>query len=214
MILFAAMLLASYLLGSFPSARIAGILAGGIDIRRHGSGNAGATNTLRVLGKGWAAAVLCADLAKAVLAVYLAGLLCSAGYLREPARACSGLFAVLGHVFPVFSGFRGGKGVAPAAGMLTALFPPLAPVCAAIFAVVLAAGRKASLASLVTAVTLPVVYGVLSAFIFNNFSFWILGLCGIITAVVVVTHRGNIRRLRDGTEPDIGTNGAGESWLK
>lgn len=192
----------SYLFGSFPSALIAGHLARGIDIRRHGSGNAGATNTLRVLGKGWAVAVLCVDLAKGALAVLLAGYFFpEAG---DSVRVAAGLSVVAGHVFPLFSGFRGGKGVAPAAGMLTALFPPLAPVCALVFAGVLAVWKKASLASLITAVMLPVVYGVLSAGIFDVFSFWIFGLCSIITVLVVCTHAGNIRRLREGSEPDMG----------
>lgn len=192
----------AYLFGSFPSALIAGHLARGIDIRRHGSGNAGATNTLRVLGKGWAVAVLCVDLEKGALAVLLAGYFSpEAG---DSVRVAAGFSVVVGHVFPLFSAFRGGKGVAPAAGMLTALFPPLAPVCALVFAGVLAVWKKASLASLVTAVVLPFVYVLLSAAVFRVFSFWIFGLCSIITVVVVYMHRSNIRRLRDGSEPDVG----------
>ena len=138
--LFVLALILSYLAGSIPSSVWAGRMFHGIDIREHGSGNAGATNTIRVLGWKTGVPVLVFDLAKGWLAASLPVFLSAAPPGSQQMTALQiacGLAAIIGHVFPVFAGFRGGKGVATTFGMLLALHPLLTLSCAGIFLVVL-----------------------------------------------------------------------------
>ena len=188
--------LAGYLLGSVSFSYLLARLIKGIDIRHHGSGNAGATNTLRVIGLGPAIAVLLLDAAKGVLAVWL-GRWIAPG---EPyIAALSGLAAVIGHNWPVFLGFRGGKGVATTIGVMATLafFQALYAGIVAIAAI--AATRFVSLGSLLFALLIPVLAFALD---YPPFIVWI----GIIVCVFAfIRHRSNIVKLVQGKEHKLGT---------
>lgn len=187
-----------YLMGSVPFGFLIGRLKG-VDVRRQGSGNIGATNVWRVLGRRWGITTFVLDFAKAPLAIALAWLL--AGRLGGGVEAVTWckiagfVGAVLGHNFPVWLRFRGGKGVAASAGGLLVLMPQAFLVVAAVWVVVFTLSRIVSLASLAGAVALP-------------FAAWFLqaphaglrGLAVLLAAMVVLRHRANIRRLLDGTE--------------
>ena len=187
----------SYLIGSIPFGLIVARMSGrGVDLRKVGSGNIGATNVARTLGKGAGALTLLLDAGKAVFALMLTGLLMGAsshGWL-----ALAGGAAFLGHVFPVYLRFRGGKGVATALGIVAYLSPVTVLVLLALFAAVVYFTRYISLGSLCAAVGLPVMMAVLE----GPRSY--LNLALLIAFVVFYTHRENIHRLLAGEEPRFG----------
>jgi glycerol-3-phosphate acyltransferase PlsY len=195
-------LVLSYLIGAFPSGVVIGRIVKGIDIRRHGSGSAGATNVWRVLGWRVALPVAVIDVAKGVAA--------AAGIARLPlgplplslevvAILC-GLAAVLGHVFPIYIGFRGGKGVATAGGMLIATAP--IPVACALGVSLLAVflSGKVSLGSILAAWTIPVSALLLDLFTDLAYPPLLIGLTGGLALFILYTHRTNIARLLKGEE--------------
>ncbi len=187
--------LAGYLLGSVSFAVLLVRRRTGRDIRQEGSGNAGATNVLRSHGKGLAAVVAAADIAKGAAAVLLARL-----FTADPrVAAAAGLAAVVGHVFPIFYGFRGGKGVATAVGAFLALTPWATLVCLAVFAAVVAATRYVSLGSVVAMCLLPPVAGIL----FHAPRPAVLAAAGA-AILIVVKHFENLRRLARGEERKLG----------
>lgn len=190
----------AYLVGAIPFGYLAG-RAKGVDVRRLGSGNIGATNVGRVLGRPYGVAVFVLDAAKGFAPAACAGWVLGGAAPLVPVLA--GFAAILGHLFPVYLRFRGGKGVATAAGVLAALAPSTTLVALAVWAGVLAAFRIVSLASMVAAVALPVAFGLLDprAFAERAPVFWFCVATGIL---VVVRHRANLARLRAGTEPRIG----------
>jgi glycerol-3-phosphate acyltransferase PlsY len=192
-------LVVSYLAGSIPSAVWAGRLFHGIDIREHGSGNAGATNTVRVLGWKTGIPVLIFDLAKgwfaASLPVFLNAASDGSQQLMGLQIAC-GLAAILGHVFPLFAGFRGGKGVATAFGVLLALHPVLTLTCAGIFVVVLLISNYVSISSMTAGVMFPV----LLLTVFQTPSLLLKVFSVVIALALVITHKKNIGRLIRGEE--------------
>lgn len=210
----------SYLLGAVPFSLIVGRLKG-VDLRRHGSGNAGATNALRVLGKGPGLLVFLLDFGKGLAAVLLVsqlrvgdetlvGLLGSRPELAAAwAATLAGTAAMIGHVHSVwcrlfFDQWRGGKGVATGAGMLTGLAPVPVGLALLVFAGVLAATRYVSLGSIVAALSLPLSllalhYGL---DVRTPPPVWIFAI--VVPAFIVWTHRANVRRLLDGTESRIG----------
>ena len=178
----------AYLLGSISPSIIAGRMKG-IEIRKEGSGNAGTTNTLRVLGKKAAAAVLLVDIAKGALAVFL-------GSLAGP--VCSYICAaavIVGHAWPVFYGFKGGKGVAAAFGSVLMVNWKMALLLLAVCIVVTALSKRMSAGSITAAVGLPI------ASVFMERPFWPYALA--MAAVMVYKHRGNIKRLIKGEEPKL-----------
>jgi glycerol-3-phosphate acyltransferase PlsY len=194
-IYFAAALVA-YLLGSIPFGFIAGLIAG-VDVRQHGSGNIGATNTLRVLGKKYGYAVFVADTLKGFLAVRIALWLAqfdpSTSYFIGILAA---LFVVLGHSFPVWLRFRGGKGVAAAAGACLGLLPVATFIAVIVWLAIFFLFRFVSLASIVAAIALPI-----SAWLLGNVADPILlGFSGLIAALIIFRHRSNIVRLLQGSE--------------
>ncbi|SCW96183.1 glycerol-3-phosphate 1-O-acyltransferase PlsY [Ancylobacter rudongensis] len=191
---FAALLL-GYLLGSIPFGLIVTRMAGTQDIRSIGSGNIGATNVLRTGRKGLAAATLLGDALKGTLAVLLAG-----GLLGPEAALLAALGAFLGHLFPVWLGFKGGKGVATFLGVTLALAWPAALVFAAAWLAVAFITRYSSLAALVASV-----FTVLAAFLLGSPQTGVL--LAILAALLWFMHRANIRRLLDGTEGRIGKKG-------
>jgi len=201
-----AFLIGGYLLGSVPWAYLIG-RAHGIDIRRAGSGNVGATNVSRVLGKRWGVLCFALDFLKGLLPVAAAQACLKAGWPEATAASRDALLMaavcapIAGHNWPVFLGFRGGKGVAVSAGALAALVP--LPVLAAglLWLAVFEASRYVSLASVCAALALPFAAWGASRVGLAAASPAILGLLAALALLVVVKHRANLRRLRDGSEP-------------
>lgn len=189
----------AYLAGSIPSAVWAGKVFHGIDVREHGSGNAGATNTVRVLGWKTGIPVLLFDLFKGWLAASLPLFLDAAPDGSEQMTvlqiAC-GMAAILGHVFPLFAGFRGGKGVATTFGVLLALQPWLTLTCAGIFLVVLLVSGYVSLGSMISVIMFPVL--LMTVFHTPSLMFKIFAV--VVAIAVVLTHSKNISRLLKGEE--------------
>lgn len=193
----------AYLLGSISFSFLYGKLFKGIDIRQHGSGNAGATNTLRVIGKGPAIVVLLLDAAKGVAAVWVGiGLGAGSGVAFIPALA--GLAAIAGHNWPIYFGFRGGKGIATTIGVTATLclVPSLIAGAAAILLIALT--RYVSLGSLAFAALIPILVGFMH---YPPELFWTTVAIGVFA---IVRHRTNIVKLVNGKENKLGkkTNGA------
>lgn len=191
----------AYLLGSIPTAIWIGKSLKGIDIRMHGSKNAGATNTFRVLGKkaGWT--VLMIDILKGTLAANLPHFFPESffgGYKDEflILQLVAGFSAVFGHVFPVFAQFRGGKGVATSLGIVLGINPPAAAVCLSIFLLVFITSRYVSLGAITAALCFPVV----SYFFIHNDTRIMIVFTVILGVLVIWAHRKNIERLLKGTE--------------
>jgi glycerol-3-phosphate acyltransferase PlsY len=153
--------LASYLLGSIPFGIIAGAVARGLDLREHGSGNTGATNSFRVLGWKLGLLVAAADIGKGYAAVALVShihLPWSDVPTNQAAFIVASLAAVLGHIKPVFAGFRGGKGFGTAAGAITAAYPIVAPFCLAVFLIILVLTGYVAVCAALTSLALPFIY--------------------------------------------------------
>ena len=195
--------LLAYLLGSIVGSLIVGRLRGGVDIRKMGSGNAGATNALRTQGAGFAVSVIIIDIAKGWLAagwlpgLKLPGVPVSAPELALWLPAVCGFASIIGHCFPVWHGFRGGKGVATLVGAFAGLDPwLLLPLFATWLAVVMVSGFV-GLASIVAALALPVYLLIRDGAVMSAALAFALG-CAVL---VLFTHRGNVRRMRAGSEP-------------
>ncbi len=202
------LIMASYLIGSFPTGYLIGRCCG-IDIRQHGSGNIGATNVVRVLGKKWGGLVFVIDLLKGGFPVMLAmhwgnnmGITPS-----SPVGAVAGFMAIIGHSFPIWLRFRGGKGVATSLGVMIALFPAAVPFCLAGWVVVFFLTGYVSLASILAAVLLPLMmlafYETAPRF---EWPLWLQGdrftvtIAFLMGGLVVWRHRSNVKRLLQGTE--------------
>lgn len=200
--------LLAYLAGSFPASYLAGRALRGIDLRRHGSGNLGATNVYRILGTAPAAAVVAVDVGKGLLAVSLVPELAwsvtgGAGATppREDLRLACGLAAILGHVFPIWLGFRGGKGVATGVGAFLGLSPIATGAAILVWTAGVALTRIVSVASLAMGLSLPVlVYAEQRA---REGSDLLVGFAVATAALVLWTHRQNLRRLARGEERRI-----------
>jgi len=192
-------LVLAYLLGSIATAVWVGKIFHNIDVREHGSGNAGATNVIRVLGWGTGIPVLLLDVLKGWCAAMLPVFFNLAGEgsaLLTDLHIAAGVAAVLGHIFPVFAGFRGGKGVATIFGVMLAIHPAVTLSCLGIFLIVLFASSYVSLASMSAGVAFPIllmlIFGTPSA---------VLRIFSVIVAVALLfTHRKNIKRLLRGEE--------------
>jgi glycerol-3-phosphate acyltransferase PlsY len=190
----------AYFMGSIPSAVWAGKLFHGIDIREHGSGNAGATNVIRVLGWKTGIPVMIVDVAKGWLAAYLPIVfsLADIGSAQlTNLQILTGVAAIVGHIYPVFAGFRGGKGVGSTFGVLLALHPVLTLLCFAVFIAVLFLTGYVSVSSMTAGIAFPVLLFTLfgtPSIIFKVFSI-------LIASGFILTHRKNIRRLIRGEEP-------------
>lgn len=198
-----ALAFASYLLGSIPFAVVVSKAFGLPDPRSFGSGNPGATNVLRTGRKAAALLTLLGDAGKGVVAVLMAKALGPRLGVGDAAVAWCAISVFLGHLYPVFIGFRGGKGVATAFGVLTALSWKLGGVLAVVWLGVAALSRLSSLAAISAALAAP--FAAYAFFGWNPYTFAVLAL-GV---ALIWTHRGNIRRLLDGTETRIGSAKAG-----
>lgn len=194
--LVAGVLLIAYLFGSIPSAVWLGRWFYGVDVREYGSRNSGATNTFRVLGKPLGITVLLLDIAKGYAAVQVAYILFPDDKSLVLLDVLAGLSCVLGHIYSVFVGFKGGKGVATSLGVYLALNPSTILVCLSIFLVVFVTTRYVSLASIIAASCIPWI----SFFVFEQFDPITILFNSAISAIVVLSHRKNIQRLMNGSE--------------
>ena len=185
----------AYLLGSVSFAVLLVRMTTGKDIRTEGSGNAGATNVLRAHGKSLGLLVAALDVAKGALSVFLVKLV--TGDSRYAAAA--GFAAILGHVFPIFYGFRGGKGVATAVGAFLVLAPWATLVCIAVFVLVVLATKYVSLGSVIAMVLLPPVAGL----VFHAPKPVVVAAAGA-AILIVLKHRDNLKRLASGKERRLG----------
>ncbi len=217
MISFIVIIILSYLLGSIPTSLWVGKLVKGVDIREHGSGNAGATNTFRILGWKAGVAVSLIDLAKGFTAAYYISQIgyITGGVLPEIVifgvewetdvfmRLIAGAAAVGGHMYPLYAKFKGGKGVITAAGMLYGIEPISITLAITVFAIVLFSSRYVSLASIIANFSYPLFLLVLK----YGFEWPVDGSLIVISAVVagtiVIKHHSNIRRLIKGNENRI-----------
>ncbi len=190
----------AYLMGSFSSAVWIGKWFYNTDVRMHGSGNAGATNTFRVLGTKAGIIVMLIDIVKAWGAVMLAHVFAGDKLSSEQLldyQIVLGAFAVLGHVFPLFTGFKGGKGVASLVGVIIALYSPyifLIVLCW--FALIFILTKYVSLAS----ITGSILFAVLAIFVFHEQNTYLIVLAALIAVFIPLTHHKNIRRLLKGEE--------------
>lgn len=207
----AALIALAYLIGSIPFSFLIVKLVAGKDVRQHGSMNVGATNVARTAGKLPGIIALLLDIAKGYVAVALARWIVAqpawpfdAGVQpwqsRELWVALAGLIAVFGHMFPVWLRFHGGKGVATAAGVFLALDPIVIAGAILVFAIVLLAFRFVSLASIVTAASIPLLF----RFLADDAPFWHIVMSIAIALLVIVKHHSNISRLVAGTERKLG----------
>ena len=192
----------AYCIGSIPTAVWISKSQFNIDIRDYGSGNSGATNTFRVLGAKWGTAVMIIDMLKGLAAVKLALLLpyyVENDFARTNLQIGLGLAAVLGHIFPIWAEFRGGKGVATLFGMILAIQPLVAVCCVGVFLLVLYLTRFVSLSSILASIS----FAVFILFVFNEKETLYRGFAIAVTLLVVLTHQKNIGRLLKGSESKV-----------
>ena len=187
-------LILGYLLGSIPSGWLAGRWLKGIDLRELGSGSTGATNVLRQVGKGPALVVFLIDVGKGAAAVLIARALGQGDWIQ----VLAGLTALAGHIWPVWLGFKGGKAVATGLGMFLGLAWPVGLASFGVFMAVFSLSRLVSLASVLAAITLPLLMAAGSGSKAN------LVVALVAMLLVLWRHRSNIQRLLNGTEPKLG----------
>jgi len=203
-------IVASYLLGALPTSYLAGRLLRGIDLRRHGSGNLGATNAFRVLGPGTGALVLGVDILKGYIAVFfvpaLAGLEPGGSRAAVVLQIIVGAAAVAGHIFNPFFRFRGGKGVATATGIFLALCPAAVGLSFAVWLLIMAVFRIVSVASLSAAFSLPFFVYLTAGHHLAGFGV-VQAFSVFFTFAIVWTHRSNIGRLLRGEEKRLSRGG-------
>ena len=197
MVMEVALVAGSYLLGSIPFGFIITKVSKGVDIRRTGSGNIGATNVLRVVGKGAALLTFLFDLGKGLFPIVVARRI----GVSELSLAAIGLSAVLGHLYPLSLGFRGGKGVATSFGVLLGLLPKVALVLVGLWLIVAVLFRYASLAALAVAFAAPIL-----ALGLDGRKELILLAAGL-SFLLLLRHRENVKRLLSGQEGKLGTSG-------
>ena len=204
---FLLLILISYLIGSFPTAIVAGKWLKSIDIREHGSGNAGATNVFRVLGWKAGVTVLLIDMFKGFAPVW---------WLTPPNTDADmfvlfqisiGIAAIAGHIWTVFARFRGGKGVGTAAGVFLALQPVPVLLCLLSFIIIVAITRYVSLGSMISAALLPVFILLRKQVLDEPVSLLIMGLSIVLAILIIFMHRENIVRLRAGNENKLSFSG-------
>lgn len=193
-------IIGSYLLGAIPFSVVIGYAFAGVDVRKHGSGNAGATNVYRVAGLPAAIIAGLLDVAKGAAPVFACRLFFPD---EEWLWLLSGLAAVIGHILPVFAGFKGGKGVNTLLGVFVVLLPFEVGISGVIFGVVFALTRIISVSSLCAGMALPITVLIQKYLLGKKISLLLLSACVIVAVLLLFTHRANIRRLVEGTEQKI-----------
>lgn len=199
------MIIISYLVGSIPTAIIYGKLTRGIDIRQHGSGNAGATNVFRVLGWKAGLLVLLIDMAKGLTATLLIYKIATNSGMEnvELLKIGAGLSAVFGHIWTIFAGFKGGKGVGTGAGMIIGIVPDAVLIGVLVFIIIVILTRWVSLGSILASLTIPLYLFSKRFIFFAPVSLTLLVFGSLIPVLIIYTHRSNIQRLLSGTENKI-----------
>lgn len=195
-----ALLAGAYLLGSIPWSYLVVRLVQGLDVRTVGSGNVGATNVMRTAGKKAGGLALVLDVGKGVAAVLVSRALEASSLVV----GCAAVAVVLGHIFPIFLKFQGGKGVATAAGALGALEPAVLLACLLLFVAVVVWKRYVSLGSVVVAAAFPLVLWIAQRLGWTRSDTWELFGAATIGVIVIARHRGNLERLWKGTERRLG----------
>lgn len=194
----------SYLLGSLNFGTIVSKLLAKDDVRLHGSGGAGMTNVLRTYGKGPAALTAIGDFSKAVISIVFSRILFNRlGFTFLDAGYIAGLFVILGHVYPVFFGFRGGKGVMTTLGVMMLVNPIVFLIIIIIFVPVVFITKIVSLASVLGAIVYPIITFIVAR-VMNQPVFFSTLFAAVYMAIVLVMHRSNIKRLLNGTEYKFG----------
>jgi len=188
-------LILAYLIGSFPSAVWLGKTFYNKDVREYGSGNAGATNTFRVLGKKAGIPVLLMDVFKGWFAVYLASFSVADNVELQLAF---GIAAVIGHLFPIYTGFRGGKGIATLLGFMIGVEPIAAGICALIFLISFLISKYVSLSSIFASIAFPLV--IVFSYGYNNVNSSLFLFSIFVPILALITHQKNIERLIRGEE--------------
>jgi glycerol-3-phosphate acyltransferase PlsY len=199
---------AFYLVGSIPTGYLLG-RARGIDVRRHGSGNIGATNVGRVMGRNWGLFAFACDFLKGFLPLYLVRTFVFSGpesWMTSLLLVICGIAAILGHNYTPWLGFKGGKGIATSAGMLGALLPWVLAVALSLWIVAVLVTRTVSIGSLLAAASLP-----LAAACFYPQQWVYFGLASLTGALAAWRHRSNIQRLLAGTESRLGSSSSKKS---
>lgn len=189
----------AYLIGSIPTAVWVGRAKYGVDVREHGSKNAGATNTFRVLGKKPGIVVLSIDIIKGYTAVTLPFIFGVGAWGSDElinVQLVAALLAVIGHVLPVFAGFNGGKGVATSLGVVVGVHPAAAGLALVVFMIVFIASHFVSLGAITAACVFPLIL----IFIFKVESVWLIAFSCLLSAAVIYAHKKNIKRLLAGEE--------------
>lgn len=199
MVVYVIIAIIAYLIGSVNFSVIFSKKFAGFDVREKGSNNAGTTNVLRTVGKKAAALTLICDILKGVVAVLIAML---AANIWEETDAellkyLAGLMAIIGHTFPVYYGFKGGKGVATSLGVLLVVNPQIGIICLVFALIIMIATRMVSLGSVLAATLFPI----LTVFMVDSFGAKVISI--LIALLVIFNHRSNIKRLKNGTENKI-----------
>ncbi len=190
-------LIFSYFLGAIPSGFLAGKYLANIDLREKGSGSTGATNVFREVGKWPALLVFLCDVFKGVSAVLLAKVF----NLEDNWQVLAGLLAIIGHIWPIWLGWKGGKAVATGLGILLGISWPVGLTCLGVFLTVFSFSKIVSLASVTAAISLPVLMAI--SFKSGDFRYAYFLFSIITMAIVLWRHRSNLQRLKDGTEPKV-----------
>jgi len=198
---FIGVIVLGYLIGSIPFGVIAGRLTRGIDVRDYGSGSMGMTNVIRIVGARAGVLVLLADMAKGAAAVALAWLIFGSDMVAW-GQVAGGAAAVIGHSWPVYIGFRGGRGVTTGFGALLVISWPVGLISFAIFIAVVGLSRYMSLGSMLAGLAMLVAMIPFVVFDLEPFAYLVFGL--IVVPLIIFRHRGNIQRLLAGAEPKIG----------
>ena len=205
---FIGLIILGYLIGSIPVGFILGKLARGIDIREHGSGNIGMTNVMRILGVKSGVFVFFADIAKGAAAVALAwAILAYSPNMVVWGQVAGGAAAIVGHSWPIYIGFKGGRGIATGFGAVLVLSWPVGLIAFTVFLLVVGLSRYVSLGSILGALTMllaMIPFVVLDVWSFGHFAYIVFGL--VVVPIVIFRHRDNIRRLLSGTESKIGSS--------
>ena len=189
-------LILAYLIGSFPSAVWLGKTFYNKDVREYGSGNAGATNTFRVLGKKAGIPVLLMDVFKGWFAVYLASFSVADNIVES--QLAFGIAAVIGHLFPIYTGFRGGKGIATLLGFMIGVEPIAAGICALIFLISFLISKYVSLSSIFASIVFPLV--IVFSYGYDNVNSSLFLFSIFVPILALITHQKNIERLIRGEE--------------
>lgn len=193
------LLLLAYVIGSIPSGLWVGKLFYNIDIRQHGSGNLGGTNTFRTLGKKAGLAVTIMDILKGTAATFLGTLAIFESAPIHPLLL--GILAVVGHMYPIFAGFKGGKAVATSGGILLGYNWPIFVILILGFFIILKITKIVSLTSMILAI-IALIYAIVYSFTVEN-DWPLIAIVTLLAVFIFYRHRANIKRIKDGTEPKV-----------